>query len=537
MRGNHWRKCILGVSAVLVWLIASRDPACAQNVNTAAVPAPRESTPQDSPQGTDPASVAAVLKQLQAQIDTLNAQVKDLKIQQQSTQADASAMRRELDVTKSQLAALEQPARGSEAAQVQTVPPGASSSSAESIARLQENQQMADAKIAEQSQTKVESSSKYRLRLSGILLFNLFDNRGTVESVDFPQLATPPGRLFSDSSFGGSLRQSQIGVEAFGPTIAGARTSADVQFDFAGGFPQSPNGVSFGIMRLRTGTVRFDWQDTSIVAGQDTLFLSPLTPTSFATLAVPALAYAGNLWSWTPQVRVEHYFTLSESSKLSLQGGILDSLSGDIPFSPTERTPTWGENSGQPAYAARIAWTQKIHGQDLVLGFGGYYGRQDWGFHRDIDSWASMMDLTLPLGSRFELTGQFYRGRALGGLGGGIGQSALWNGPFASPTTEIEGLNSMGGWAQLKFKATSKLQFNGAYGQDNPYASDLRAYGGNENLYGAPLSKNQSGFVNFIYQPRSDIVFSLEYRKIRTFLLDSNSHSANLVNLSLGYIF
>jgi len=532
MRGNHWRKCILGVSAVLIWPIVPFDLARAQNANAPAGPAS-----QDSAHSTDPAPVAMLLKQLQAQIDTLNAQVKDLKTQQQSAQADASAMRKELDVTKSQLAALEQPAKGMEAAQVQLSPPGAPSPGEERINKLQENQQMADAKIAEQSQTKVESSSKYRLRLSGILLFNLFDNRGSVDSVDFPLLAVPSGPLLGDSSFGGSLRQSQLGVEAFGPTIAGARTSADVQFDFAGGFPQSPNGVSFGIMRLRTGTVRFDWQNTSVVAGQDTLFFSPLSPTSYATLAVPALAYAGNLWSWTPQVRVEHNFTLSESSRLSLQGGILDSFSGDVPFSTTDRYPTWGENSGQPAYAARVAWTQKMHGQGLVLGFGGYYGRQDWGFHRDIDSWAGMVDLTLPLGSRFEFTGQFYRGRALGGLGGGIGQSALWNGPFASPLTEVEGLNSMGGWAQLKFKATSKLQFNGAFGQDNPYASNLREYGGNENLYGAPLARNQSAFVNMVYQPRSDIVFSLEYRNIKTFLLDTNSNSANLVNLSVGYIF
>jgi hypothetical protein len=532
MRGNHWRKCILGFSAVLIWPIVSCDPARAQNANTAV-----SSAPQDSAQAADPATVATLLKQLQVQIDTLNAQVKDLKTQQQSAQADASAMRKELDATKSQLAALEQPAKGMESAQVQPTPSSASSPIEERINRLQENQQMADAKIAEQSQTKVESASKYRLRLSGIVLFNLFDNRGNVDSVDFPQLATPPSPLSGDSSFGGSLRQSQLGVEAFGPTIAGARTSADVQFDFAGGFPQTPNGVSFGIMRLRTGTVRFDWQNTSIVAGQDTLFFSPLTPTSYATLATPALAYAGNLWSWTPQVRVEHNFTLSESSRLSLQGGILDSLSGDVPFSTTDRYPTWGENSGQPAYAARVAWTQKINGQDLILGFGGYYGRQDWGFHRDIDGCAGMMDLTLPLGSKFELTGQFYRGRAVGGLGGGIGQSVLWNGFLTDPATEIEGLNSMGGWAQLKFRATPKLQFNGAFGQDNPYASALREYGGNENLYGAPLSKNQSGFVNFIYQPRSDIVFSVEYRKIRTYLLDSNANSANLVNLSVGYIF
>src|SRR5579863_4050514 len=114
MRGNHWRKCILGVSAVLILPIVSSEPARAQNVSTAA-----GSGPQASAQATDPASVATLLKQMQAQIDTLSAQVKDLKTQQQSAQTDASAMRKELDATKSQLAALEQPAKGVETAQVQ----------------------------------------------------------------------------------------------------------------------------------------------------------------------------------------------------------------------------------------------------------------------------------------------------------------------------------------------------------------------------------------------------------------------------------
>jgi hypothetical protein len=290
-------------------------------------------------------------------------------------------------------------------------------------------------------------------------------------------------------------------------------------------------------MRLRTGTIHFDWENSSVVAGQDSLFFAPLSPTSIATMAVPALAYSGNLWSWTPQVRVEHKFRVSDSSSLLLQGGILDNLSADEPQSEYYRNPTWGERSGQPAYATRLAWTHKTEGQDLTLGFGGYYGRQSWGYARDIDSWAGTVDLTVPLGSKFEFTSEFYRGRGVGGLGGGIGQTALWQGSLADPATEVYGLNSLGGWAQLKFKATPKLQFNGVFGQDNPIASDMRQFGGSQPYYALPLSKNQSAFVNFIYQPRSDIVFSLEYRRLKTFTLDSNASAANLVTLSVGYIF
>jgi hypothetical protein len=290
-------------------------------------------------------------------------------------------------------------------------------------------------------------------------------------------------------------------------------------------------------MRLRTGTVRLDWPKTSVIAGQDTLFFVPNNPTSLATLAVPALAYSGTLWNWAPQVRVEHKFMASESGSFLIQGGILDSLTGDTPPSAYYRVPTWGERSGQPAYATRISWTQDIHGQNLTLGAGGYYGRQAWGFGRNVDGWAGTVDASLPLGKKFELTAEFFRGRAIGGLGGGIGQSALWQGSLADPATDVYGLNSVGGWSQLKFKATSKLQFNGAYGLDNPYAHELREHGGNTNYYPVPLSKNESGLVNFIYQPRSDIVFSMEYRRIKTFTLDQGANAANIANVSVGYLF
>jgi hypothetical protein len=147
------------------------------------------------------------------------------------------------------------------------------------------------------------------------------------------------------------------------------------------------------------------------------------------------------------------------------------------------------------------------------------------------------LDLSVPLGNYFEFTGQFYRGKAIGGIGGGIGQSVLWNGSLIDPSTDLYGLNSLGGWAQLKYKATSRLQFNGAYGKDNPFAGDLRQFGGNQTYDPTPLAKNRSVMVNFLYQPKSDIVLSLEYRRLTTYTLDSNANAANIFNMSVGYIF
>ena len=407
----------------------------------------------------------------------------------------------------------------------------------EHAASLEEEYQLLSGKVDDQYQTKVESASKYRLRLSGIVLMNLVSNQGWVDNIDIPTLAgaKPPGD--SGGSFGATLRQSEIGFEAFGPNVAGAKTRADLQLDLAGGFPSVPNGINSGLLRLRTGTMRMDWTNTSVVVGQDGIFFSPNSPTSFASLAVPALSYAGNLWSWVPQIRVEHRVVLGEESSLTFQGGILDPVSGEAPQGGFYRQAGPGELSRQPAYAARIAWTHDVFGQPLRVGFAGFYSRQDYRFSRTVDGWAGMTDIELPLSHQFSLSGKLYRGKGLGGLGGGIGRSALFSGDPALASTRVQGLNSVGGWAQLKYRPSNKLEFNAAFGMDNPYASDLK-YFKYAQAYGDPtLARNQGSFVNMIYRPRSDLLFSAEYRHLTTYTITEGGNSAGHLNLMMGVLF
>jgi hypothetical protein len=531
-RARFW----LRVFAVASLLLSMSSLARSQDVSDQS---PREPAP-------DLKSLAAAVRELQSQVQSLNSQVSELRTAEQRALLEAGELRAQLNRTKEQSAArtaggdvsLRPPpsqASASDLPASQEMPP-AGSSLEERVSSLEDDQHLMNDKIVEQSQTKVESGSKYRVRLSGIILLNTSVTRGSVDNLDFPQIATPPTAPGDSGAFSGSLRQSQIGIEAFGPDIAGARTSANLKFDFAGGFPQTPNGAALGIVRLRTGTIRLDWENTSIVAGQDSLFFAPLTPTSLASLAIPALSYSGNLWSWTPQIRIEHRISLSDGSTLLFQAGILDSLTGDVPLAGN-RIPTVGEQSGQPAYATRIAWTRKAFGRDLIFGFGGYYGRQNWAFGRNVDGWAGTTDLTVPLGNLFALTGEFYRGRGVGGLGGGIGQSLLLSGSIADPGTAIYGLDSMGGWVQLKFKPKANFEVNFAYGMDNPFASELRAFPASEIFYGSSLSRNQSPFVNFIYRVRSDVLFSVEYKRLQTYTLDSSANTANQIGVSMGYLF
>jgi hypothetical protein len=495
--------------------------------------------------------LTASILELKSQLNSMRTELEELRKDQERSREETRELRRRLEMVQPRstnvdstlpgYGAATPPANAAPSAKSSSQPPSVEKQeSTDQLTKMEENADLLDAKINEQYQTKVESGSKYRLRLSGIVLLNVFENRGYVDNLDFPQYAmgndsAPPGQSYG--TFGGSLRQSQLSVQGFGPDIGGAHTSADLKFDFAGGFPDTPNGVTEGFVRLRTGTLRLDWDHTSLVAGQDRLFFAPLSPTTLASLAVPALAYNGNLWSWTPQVRVEHTAALSESSSLIFQGGILDSLNGDYPQTDYSRSPSAGEASGQPAYATRVALRQRTFGQQWTLGFGGYYGRQNWQFGRHVDSWVGTTDFLLPLGKYFEFTGEYYRGRAVGGIGGGIGQSVVLSGYASNPATIINGLNSMGGWAQLKFKPLPKLEFNGAFGQDNPFASQLRQFPYTNAYYDSPFARNRSAFINFIYQLRSDVLLSLEYRRLNTFEIGGDSYSANHINFSLGYVF
>ena len=275
-----------------------------------------------------------------------------------------------------------------------------------------------------------------------------------------------------------------------------------------------------------------------MVVGQDGLFISPNSPTSFATLAVPALSYAGNLWSWAPQIRVEHRVALGDASSLLFQGGILDPVSGETPGASPYRQAGPGESSRQPAYGTRVAWTRDVFGQPLRVGVGGFYGRQDYGYGRTADAWAAMTDLELPFGSRFSLSGKLYRGRALGGFYGGLGQSVLFSSSNpGNQYTEVIGLNSIGGWAQLKYRPARKLEINAAFGMDNPYAKDLDYFQYPQSYEGAPLSRNRAGFANVIYRPRSDLLFSAEYRQMETNSIATGLSGAGHLNLMMGVLF
>jgi regulator of replication initiation timing len=493
------------------------------------------------------------IRQLQMQIQQLQTAVRDIKEEAGRYRAETLELKHELEATRQKLDSIELPAR----AHVEPLPshvevPAAQDSQSGTgaatdkstegrLAKLEEDQQLLGSKVEEQYQTKVESASKYRIRLFGMLLTNVFSNTGYVDHFEVPGVALPvtPSLTGGNTggSFGATIRQSQLGLEVHGPNLAGARTRGDFVVDFFGEFPETINGAASGGLHVRTGTMRLDWSRTSVVGGTDDLFFSPTYPTSFASLGIPAFSYSGNIWAWMPQVRVEHRLIASDDSTLTLSGGILDPLTGEAPPNEFLRLPGAGESARQPAYAARLEWSHKISGQPMTLGVGGYYSRENWGFNRNVDGWVSTADWNVPFGQRFSLSGKFYHGRGIGGLGAGIGRSALFNGPLSDPATTVRGLTATGGWAQLKYKPATKWEFNMAAGQDGATAGDMRGFAAGPGYFAANLTRNRSELGNLIYRPRSNLLLSAEFRTLRTFSIDGSSQRANQLNLIMGVFF
>lgn len=431
---------------------------------------------------------------------------------------------------------------GSEAATAQAggPPPQAEEAHGGTAQISQDDWDILNARVEEQRQTKVESASKYRLKLSGIALFNAFGNFGQVDAADLPSIAIPKVAAYSGGSAGASVRQSVIGLTGIGPVLFGARTSADLQMDFFGGLPSGYGATSSGLAEVRLARIRFDWKDTSAVAGLDYPFFSPNLPTTYMTFVVPGFASAGNLWTWTPTFRVEQRFT-GALSPFKIEAGFLDpSSTTNYAANTVVPLPSATENSRQPTYALRLSASTKSEDNPAVIGVSGVYSPQKFVGNYEVAGWAGTLDWKTPLFHRTQLMGEFFTGRGLDGFGG------LPLSPFkpvdpayyaAVTAPELASLGVIGGWSQFKIKVDARNEFNIAAGTGGRNSTQLREAAMSNSFLMSVPARNEMLFANYIFRPRSDLLFSAEYRRLRTYEVTGSPNSAGQIGLAIGFLF
>jgi hypothetical protein len=467
-----------------------------------------------------------------AEFQQLKQELREVVSTLRETRDELRASQREIEALRMEVVSL----RSSGGAAPPT--PDSGGDIADELTLLKQQQQILSTRVDQQYQTKVESGSKYRVRLSGLVLFNASSTRGSVNEQDVPMLAEPQSPGTSGGSISATMRQTLVNVDIFGPEFAGARTSANLQFDFFGGFPYTQDGAAMGIARFRVGKAKLDWDKWSLTIGQDKPFISPNSPTSLATIGTPGFGYSGDLWTWTPQIVAERRWAPSDTVMAKTQFGVLDPFNGSYAGYTSSRNPEPGERSRTPAISARQSIEFGSGSDKSSIGFGGYFARQDYNFGRILDAWAGTLDWNILLGRHFEFTGLLYRGEGLGGLWGGIGTSAVFDGNPDLSTSELYGVNTIGGWSQLKFKPAAKWEINAGFGEDSPFASDLRNYDEPSSAYyNPPYLRNWSTMFNVIERPRSNLMFSLEYRHLNTVGFSGVRNTAEHINLGVGVSF
>jgi hypothetical protein len=502
-------------------------------------------------------SWAEILTAQNANQGSLSEQMQKLSDAIAITQAQLEQSQRQIGEMQKQLKALQQ--QMVQSGSTESAPSSAGSTSSASATQKQpedtastaqdirDQQAMQESELATQEQTKIESESKYPVKITGLLLLNGFVNTRAVDMTATPTLALP-----GSGSTGASVRQTVLGFDAQGPHVFGARSYADLRVDFDG-VPQTSenagaytgaNSTNAMLLRLRTAHAGLQWEHTAVYFSLDRPIFNPDTPSSLTAVAEPALAWSGNLWTWNPQVGVTEEVPVSPAASLQLQAALIDA--GDAPLSPaaasgasTGTLPSSAEQSRWPGVEARVALLGPASNTENRnhFGLGGYFSPHRTPAGGTFNAWAGTADARLFLPLRLEFTGSAYRGQALGGLGGGAFKDFEYRAFGDTCSYCVQPLDDVGGWAQLKERINQLVELNAAFGIDDAFAGEVRRYSVSTSTFYQNLSRNRTYTGNVIYSPHAYLLFSLEYRHLESSPVLSYSAGSNVIGLGAGFKF
>jgi len=465
-----------------------------------------------------PGNAAQVQETPEQKITRLSTAITQVQSQVEEYQKQLQEMQRQLADLKQQLAA-----SATTTATTGTAPSPAATPT------LEERVDALESAVATHDSLKVESESKYPVSVTGLVLFNTFVN---THRVDVP--ATPTYALRGAGTTGFTMRQTVLGIDARGPHLFGATSRAQLRTDFFGSSTNSEYSAG-GLIRLRTARASLDWKNTQAFFSYDRTILAPDTPTSLASVAVPALSWSGNLWTWNPQVGVSQSIPFSTTSRLTLQTAFIDVGDPLLPSATSGSASTLAERSRWPGVQLRAGGGFGPANRETRFGLGGYFSPHRAADGSRFDAWAATADLHLPLGKYLLLTSNAYRGQALGGLGGGGYADFIYR--DYERGTVLQPIDDIGGWAQLAVK-TGRFETNVAYGLDNPFSKQIRSRTASSTVPAySGLTRNSTLMLNTIYSPNAYLQFSLEYKRLQSTFPSRDRYASDAIGLSGAYRF
>ena len=478
-------------------------------------------TAQQTGGASQSAGSSAAESDLDRHLDELTSKLDSMRQQLMQSQNEMDELRNELRSLRQQLA---------EKSQGETAAHDADTLRA-SVAQWREETEVLQAQVKQHDQSKVESSSKYPVRINGALLVTSIFNSTNSDNFNLPIVAVPSLPDTPRGSLSETASQTILGLDASGPHFGGAKSYADINVDFWGATSSVSYTAAAGAVRLRTAHARLEWPHRSLGVALDRPLISPWQPTSWVTIAEPALAWSGNLWTWSPQVVFKQDAVFNH---LNFGVGLIDPPAPNAYTQGEVGLPSSSERSRQPGYESRVGFASSFRDHPLNVGAGGYYSRQSYPYDHHVDAWAGSADWDLVFSQAFRFSGEAYRGKAIGSLGGGAFKDYVSN----SVEHYLDGLNAAGGWAQAKLTFSPSLEANVSAGLDNAFAADLRgADQATGQGYYAGLARNETLLANLVYRPKTYLLLSTEFRQINSRSIGGNAWQDRVFGVATGYIF
>ena len=380
------------------------------------------------------------------------------------------------------------------------------------VAPLGERLEVQERRTDELAQTKVESSQRMPVSLTGMLLFNAFLNGKHSGGSQDPSVAQAnPGQ----ASAGGSLRQTILGLKFNGPDLpGGGHASGTLYMDFFAGSRDPADHI----FHLRTATLDLAWKNTTLTFGQDKPIYAPRDPDSLAQVGVSPLTAAGNLWDWQPQIRIEQRFAMSDRTGFRAQAGVYQTEEMDA-FVPASYAKSL--EHARPGFEGRVEF---YHG-DVNRRFEiapGFHLSTTHVAGTSVPSKLASLDWLIRPTAAVEFTGALFRGENV------ANQGALRQGFTVLAQGNAIPIRSYGGWGQVAWFAKPRLTLHIYGGQEHDNESDLR---------GAGLSRNFIYAGNAVYKLAPNVLASFEVSQVRTRYIVNGLRINNHYDLAIAYLF
>ncbi len=391
---------------------------------------------------------------------------------------------------------------------------------ADRLDALEEKVDVDSGRLTEQALVKVETTRRVPLRLTGMVLFNAFRNGNRAgPGNDYPGIAlATPGPTAS----GATMRQSVFGIEFDAPeAILGGQFHGSLMMDlFAGTSPVFTNQP-----RLRTAWVEGQWQNTSVLVGQDKLIMSPREPNSLAQVVFSPLIAAGNLYGWRPQVRVRQRVPLADTRAITIDLGVTQTAEDWSTTIPQEFLASL--ELRRPGPEGHVQFTETFDNDRRVeLGIG-FHTSETHIARTSVPSRAASVDWLVTPVRQLEMSGAIFTGKNVTQLSGRRmpGVTLVTVSPGVVNATAVR---SHGGWTQATILASPRLSFNLQGGFEDPDDRDLLA---------PAVSRNRIYVANTFYRLAPNVVTGMEVAFLRTHYKAGQRSRNTHYNAYLAYLF